>query len=159
LVVELGVQAVGEDPVGEPVWAEWFARWLVCLEQSGQVELVLRLTGDEEVRSLNARYRGVDAPTDVLSFAVEEHLAPQEDSPRCLGDIVISVPCATRQAHEFGHPVEVELAWLAVHGLLHLLGWDHPDEASWQAMVHRQCQLLQGVNVEYDWPRVYRTLR
>lgn len=146
------------DPVGEVVWQTWFCAWLSRLDRPEPSELVLRLTDDDEIRSLNARFRGIDLVTDVLSFEAAGALPPEEDSPLYLGDIVISVPCATRQAQKFGHSEEVELAWLAVHGLLHLLGWDHPDEEAWQDMVHTQSQLLKGVNVVYDWPRIYESV-
>jgi len=83
-------------------------------------ELALRVSGDRELRRLNRRFLGEDHATDVLSFPSDER-APGAH----LGDIVISWPAVTRQAREFGHPEESELALLAVHGFLHILGWDH----------------------------------
>jgi probable rRNA maturation factor len=83
-------------------------------------ELTLRITGDRELRRLNRRFLGEDHATDVLSFPSGE-TAPGA----YLGDIVISWPAVMRQAREFGHPEESELALLAVHGFLHILGWDH----------------------------------
>ncbi len=80
------------------------------------VEISLTLCDDPFIQQLNHTYRGKDAPTDVLSFA-------QED-PALLGDIVISVPTAARQAERAGWPLESELSLLGVHGLLHLLGYD-----------------------------------
>src|ERR1051325_11344369 len=78
--------------------------------------MAVRLTGDEELRRLNRDFAGEDHATDVLSFAGEgEHL----------GDLAISWPAVTRQAREHRHSAESELALLCVHGLLHLLGWDH----------------------------------
>jgi probable rRNA maturation factor len=83
-------------------------------------ELALRVSGDRELRRLNRRFLGEDHATDVLSF-------PSGESPpgAFLGDIVISWRAVTRQAAEFGHPPESEIALLAVHGFLHILGWDH----------------------------------
>ncbi|HEY3329406.1 MAG TPA: rRNA maturation RNase YbeY [Capsulimonadaceae bacterium] len=78
------------------------------------------LCGDTFIRDLNYRYRSLDKPTDVLSF-------PQDD-PECLGDIVISIDTAERQAAAASWPLESELALLAVHGLLHLVGHDDEDE-------------------------------
>jgi probable rRNA maturation factor len=78
--------------------------------------VAVRLTSDREVRRLNRAYAGEDHATDVLSFA--------GDAPH-LGDIAISWPATRRQAQEFGHAEATELALLSVHGLLHLLGWDH----------------------------------
>ncbi len=73
--------------------------------------------------------------------------------PLYLGDIVISVDTANRQATEQGHPLQTELAWLATHGLLHLLGWDHPDETSLLQMLERQAVLLQqiGLTINGDY--------
>lgn len=94
-----------------------------------RAEISVLLTGDDEIRALNRRYRGIDKATDVLSF-------PQGDREEWisvwweeLGDIVISVPTAEAQAREYGHGLQREIAFLFVHGLLHLLGFDHGDEA------------------------------
>ena len=109
-------------------------------ELSEAVEITLRITDDAEMQALNHAYRGVDSSTDVLSFAAHEE---SEDEPalalppelaaeleRHLGDIVISYPYAERQARQFGNSVAAELRLLAIHGTLHLLGYDHaaPDE-------------------------------
>jgi probable rRNA maturation factor len=90
-------------------------------------ELALRISGDRELRRLSRRFLGEDHATDVLSFPTGER-APGA----YLGDIVISWPAVTRQSGEFGHREESELALLAVHGFLHILGWDHatPPEES-----------------------------
>jgi probable rRNA maturation factor len=87
---------------------------------AGDSELVVRLTGDRELRRLNRAFLDEDSVTDVLSFPLGEggHL----------GDIAVSVPAAHRQAEAFGHPVESELALLCVHGFLHVLGWDHVSD-------------------------------
>ena len=83
---------------------------------AGPVTIAIRLTDDDELRRLNHDFAGHDSVTDVLSFAGrDEHL----------GDLAISWPMVLRQAQEFGEPDETELALLSVHGLLHLLGWDH----------------------------------
>jgi probable rRNA maturation factor len=88
-------------------------------------EMTVRLTGDTELRRLNASFLGLDEVTDVLSF-------PSGDSDGYLGDLALSWPAVVRQARTFGHPEDVEAGLLAVHGLLHLLGWDHatPAEAA-----------------------------
>jgi probable rRNA maturation factor len=87
-------------------------------------QLTVRLTGDRELRRLNREFLGEDHATDVLSF-------PSGDvAGGYLGDLALSWPAVVRQADQFGHPAGVEAALLAVHGLLHLLGWDHatPEE-------------------------------
>jgi len=97
------------------------------------------------MRSLNRRYRGKDRTTDVLSFALREGMFPNIQ-PAILGDIVISVPAASRQAEEAGHALNREIERLLVHGLLHLLGYDHergPREA--REMQRMELRLLKGL--------------
>lgn len=119
---------------------------------AGEAEVSLTLVDDAAIRELNRTYRGVDAPTDVLSFALEE-TAPEEPGytdpgeDRLLGDIIISVPTAVRQAGEYGHSLARELAFLAVHGFLHLLGYDHATAAGAADMEARQEAILAGVGL------------
>jgi len=103
-------------------------------------EITLLLTDDDQLKTLNKEYRGVDAPTDVLSFASGETM-PGMSEPY-LGDIVISVPTAERQAKQGGHSLKAELQLLTVHGTLHLLGYDHQDAATEAAMWAQQEQVL-----------------
>lgn len=110
---------------------------------------VLTLTNDEHLREYNRRYRGLDEPTDVLAFAAQEEAAdrrfrPPPGTEHWLGDIVISLPRARRQAHEAGHPVDDEVRLLAVHGLLHLLGYDHAEEGADQQMQVLADKILQS---------------
>lgn len=149
----------GSPPISTELWETWFQQWIQALqpEECGGAgcELSLRLTDDEEVRSLNASYRQKDQPTDVLAFAALEQDFPMPDElsetqPTYLGDIVISVDTATRQAQERGHSLKLELAWLATHGLLHLLGWDHPDDDSLTRMLQKQEELLNHVGFVTD---------
>ena len=108
-------------------------------------EMTVRLTGDRELRRLNASFLGLDEVTDVLSF-------PSGDSPAggpqgYLGDLALSWPAVVRQAHAFGHPEHVEAGLLAVHGLLHLLGWDHatPAEAAEMEALTQACLARAGL--------------
>lgn len=99
---------------------------------SGPVVLTVTLVDDEEIRQINQQHRGIDKATDVLSFplleaddeADQQFLLPP-DVPRELGDVVVSYPRAVEQAEEYGHSVERELAYLIVHGVLHIMGHDH----------------------------------
>jgi probable rRNA maturation factor len=91
----------------------------------GEATIAVRLTGDEELRRLNLEFAGIDASTDVLSFAGSGHH---------VGDLAISWPATLRQAQQYGHPDETELGLLAVHGFLHLLGWDHASATQRQEM-------------------------
>jgi probable rRNA maturation factor len=142
--------------VASDTWLQWFQQWLAVLRPQYSpihaYELSLRLTDDLEIQTLNANYRQQDTPTDVLAFAALEDEAsqfaqPQATVPLYLGDIVISVETAQRQAIAHNHSLDLELAWLAVHGLLHLLGWDHPDDESLSTMLHQQEILLQAVGL------------
>lgn len=111
-------------------------------------ELSLLLTTDEEVRRLNREHRGIDRPTDVLSFSlVEGEPVPQAPAAgsMLLGDVVVSYPQAVRQAGEYGHSIEREVAFLSVHGVLHLLGYDHQDPEEEAKMVARQNETLESL--------------
>lgn len=106
-----------------------------ALHQQGltaEIELTLVLTSDAQVQKLNRRFRGENLPTDVLSFPEDEN--DPENGQRYLGDVVISLPRARAQAETGGHSLQAELQLLAVHGVLHLLGHDHADEAQRGAM-------------------------
>jgi probable rRNA maturation factor len=106
--------------------------------------LGIALTDDETVRALNARHLGRDEPTDVLSFAFDDggdFVAPA-DAPRHLGDVVIAVPVAERQAAEAGHSLEDEIAHLLVHGVLHILGYDHERPTQARRMRAREEEIL-----------------
>ncbi len=98
------------------------------------VEVSVLLTNDAEIARLNETYRGRSGPTDVLSFAQREGEGADPQDP-VLGDIVISVERAEQQAREYGHGVARELGFLAVHGLLHLLGYDHQEPAAEREMM------------------------
>lgn len=93
-------------------------------------EISVLLAGDDEIRTLNRRFRRKDKPTDVLSFPAPES-AP--GSPRLAGDLAISVETAARQAAEAGHPLFTELQILVLHGILHLAGYDHETDAGQMA--------------------------
>lgn len=146
--LELTVQDLYQPSVvDESTWVAWFQDWLQTpgleLPPADTYELSLRLTTDTEIQALNAQFRHQDKSTDVLSFAAMEVDVPEiepepGDLSLYLGDIIISVDTAVRQAPEHGYALKKELAWLASHGLLHLLGWDHPDEPSLLLMLDQQ---------------------
>ena len=156
-------------PLAEPEdgWGPWEQRlsgWLAALApelpaplRAPAYSLGLALVGDGEIATLNQDWRAKPGPTDVLAFAAQdeglegappmplEHVLGAADAePLELGDIVISLETAARQATEHGHGLERELLFLASHGLLHLLGWDHPDDASLAAMLSRQETLIEA---------------
>ncbi|MFN3929430.1 MAG: rRNA maturation RNase YbeY [Thermoflexus sp.] len=105
----------------------------------GKAALSVVLVDEETIRHLNRTYRGIDAPTDVLSFPIHAELSP---GLRYLGDVVIAFPYAARQALREGHPLEGELALLTVHGVLHLLGYDHGTPRARRRMWRIQREIL-----------------
>jgi probable rRNA maturation factor len=112
-------------------------------------ELSLELIGDARIRRLNREYRQQDRVTDVLAFPIREAVVPQVRTPatNMLGDVVISLPTAIRQAQEVGRSIDDELATLLVHGVLHLCGYDHersPQEAV--RMSRREQQVLRMIS-------------
>jgi probable rRNA maturation factor len=110
------------------------------------LELSILLTSDDGIRPMNREYRGKDKPTDVLSFGQGFfHQGKRTQSgglANVLGDVVISVETARRQAAERGHPLEQEMRVLVVHGIVHLLGWDHEDDAEAEQMEAIERDLL-----------------
>lgn len=104
--------------------------------------LSLVFCDDPAIRELNQRYRGRDEPTDVLAFSQDE--GPEFPLPGGLGDVVISVETAERQAEASGKPLQEELEWLLLHGALHLLGYDHPNDAAAATMDARARAALRA---------------
>lgn len=152
-------QSAASGEISPETWETWFGVWLENQAQDVPVacgyEVSLRLTADPDMQALNAQYRQQDRATDVLAFAALEVNCPQPEEmlssePLYLGDIVISIDTARRQAQQQGHPLKTELAWLAAHGFLHLLGWDHPDEESLIQMLDRQQTLLQAIGMAIE---------
>ena len=114
------------------------------------VDITIILTDDAQIHELNKQYRGIDAPTDVLSFPSGD---TDPDSNRLyLGDVVISYPRAQAQAEAGGHPVEAELQLLVVHGVLHLSGYDHVEEQGKSGMRAAQAEILVLLGCEIASP-------
>jgi len=117
---------------------------------AAQTEVAVTFVDDQYIRELNLRYRGRDEPTDVLSFSMREGeegegLPPEAD--HLLGDVIISLERAQRQADEYGHSLAREVGFLTVHGLLHLLGYDHEDATGEGEMLARQEEILRGLGL------------
>jgi len=132
------------DP--EPLALEAFERlgeFVLGLEDvPAESELSIALVGIEEMAHLNEQYRGVVGPTDVLSFGCDEPCAAGSDEPITLGDVIIAPEVAEKQAAELGTTVEAELNLLLVHGVLHLLGYEHDADEAAAAMQAREQVLL-----------------
>jgi probable rRNA maturation factor len=108
-------------------------------------DLSIALTDDRQLHELNLDYLGVDSPTDVLSFPAAE--TDPETESLYLGDIAISIPRAMQQAQNAGHPVEAEAQLLVVHGVLHLLGYDHATEEEKAVMWAQQARVLEKLGL------------
>lgn len=135
--------------VVDAVWIKKIVRHVLKAEGvASPYEVSLVVTDSETVRQLNLDYRGVDEPTDVLAF----YMLPQKgadsfftlppDGTTRLGEVIISYPLAAAQAREQGHSLERELALLVIHGILHLLGYDHEELQGEEKMRKRERELL-----------------
>jgi probable rRNA maturation factor len=139
---------------------EWIARLEQLLGLAGEAEgvtdgeVALTFVDDARIHELNREYRGIDRPTDVLSFAMQEGDEPDivfdgledgESDPfsGMLGDIVISLERAKAQSEEYGHSLEREIGFLFVHGFLHLLGYDHQTAEEEAVMFAKQEEILR----------------
>lgn len=131
-------------------------------QPQGECEWSIRLTDDAELHVLNRQFRGMDKPTDVLSFGGERYrdgkplgganIPTGNEGAEYLGDIVISMDRCAAQAEAGGHSVNVELALLVVHGTLHLLGYDHGTTARKARMWPAQARALQSLGIEIEVP-------
>lgn len=114
---------------------------------TGEIEVSVTFVDEERIQEINREYRDKDQPTDVISFALNEQSEGEPDlnipgMPNMLGDIIVSVSHIKNQAEEYGHSYERELGFLVVHGMLHLLGYDHMTEAEEKEMFSRQEDIL-----------------
>lgn len=129
------------------------ARIALGKELDEDIEVGVLWVDDAYIRTLNREYRGKDCPTDVLSFALREQIGEEPEvindpfGEMLLGDIVISLETAHRQAQEYGHTLEREVAFLAVHGMLHLLGYDHVEENERNVMQQEEEKILTALGI------------
>lgn len=120
---------------------------------SGPLEIELSIVDAEQIRSLNSQFRGLDEVTDVLSFPqhgdeAEAVFVASPDGVDRLGDVVICLPRAREQAEEYGHSLAREVSYLFVHGVLHLLGYDHEEDAERMEMRRREEATLAAVGLQ-----------
>ncbi|MCI9233046.1 MAG: rRNA maturation RNase YbeY [Bacilli bacterium] len=120
------------------------------VEKTKAVVFNIILIDNQNIHKMNLEYRGIDRPTDVISFALEDDkvFLNVEGIPRILGDIYISIEKAKEQAELYGHSFTRELSFLAVHGLLHLLGYDHMEKEDEKVMFDRQELILDGFGIK-----------
>lgn len=146
-----GVEVQLDLPAGEPFLevVREAAEATLAATAAPRTALTLLLTGDDALRRLNRDFLGLDEPTDVLSFPAGAAMPGMEPY---LGDVAISVPQATRQAQAAGHLLAAELQLLAVHGVLHLLGYDHLEAEDKRQMWALQAQILATLGAEITQP-------
>lgn len=125
---------------------------LVYDEFDTECEVSLSIVNDEEIKEINASFRSIDSSTDVLSFPqidydLDETVMTNEKDEIVLGDIIISIDTAKRQAQEYGHSLKRELCFLTVHSMLHLLGYDHMTEEEEKEMFAKQKDILEKAGI------------
>ncbi len=162
---EEGIRDLGLDC--DEIFEKAARQALVFTDCPYECELSLTLTDDDRIRELNREHRGIDASTDVLSFPMLDFETPgdfsgaEESFAECfnpesgelmLGDIVISVDHVYRQAEEYGHGLKREFAFLIVHSMLHLQGFDHIKEADRVKMEEAQDIILDQIEITRDTP-------
>ena len=114
------------------------------------VEFNVIIIDNERIHELNQKYRGVDRETDVITFALEDHKDIEFEDVRLLGDIYISIDKAKSQAQEYGHSLKREISFLTIHGLLHLLGYDHMNEKDEKIMFGLQEEILNSYGIKRE---------
>jgi probable rRNA maturation factor len=148
----LDIQKEVEAPSGIEDKLKTAAQSVLENEHVVSAMLTILLTDDQTMRSLNRQFRSEDKSTDVLSFPFGEELGSLGDQPPYLGDIAISVPYARRQAEARGHSATAEIQLLAIHGILHLLGYDHEMEDAKEEMWAVQRKVLDQLNLAHVEP-------
>jgi probable rRNA maturation factor len=147
---EIDIQNDSAYAVNEPRLRDAVATVLTQHTVADGTAVTIVFTGNDEVAALNRQYRGVDSPTDILSFPADKPPVEIPDEPPYLGDLIIAYPYASAQAQTEGHSLDDSLALLVVHGSLHLLGYDHDTKERRAAMWAEQEKALRVLNVPLD---------
>ena len=127
-----------------------YVKYVVKKLELDKCEFNIILVDNKRIHEINKEYRNVDRETDVISFAMEDEMDVNYENFRLLGDIYISVDKCYLQAEEYGHSRVREICFLATHGILHLLGYDHMNEEDEKKMFGLQNELLDGYNIKRD---------
>lgn len=140
------LRVIVTDGRGRVRRADRLRRWLAGVAPpSVRGEVAIALVCDRKMRDLNRQYRGIDRATDVLSFPATSEVTPDVGVEPHLGDIVIATGVARRQARAAGHPLGAELRCLALHGLLHLIGYDHERDTGQMERLERRLRRRGGL--------------
>ncbi|MGN1358359.1 MAG: rRNA maturation RNase YbeY [Bacilli bacterium] len=125
-----------------------YIKYVVNELELEKCEFNIIIIDNERIREINREYRKIDKETDVISFALEDNMDISYDDFRLLGDIYISIDRCYEQAMEYGHSREREICFLATHGILHLLGYDHMESEDEKEMFSLQNKLLDGYDIK-----------
>lgn len=146
---QIGIFNQTKEEIEELKVIEELMNYAVSYQQLENVIFNVIVIDNEKIHKINLEYRGVDRPTDVISFALEDNTDfPLLEEGRVLGDIYISIEKAREQALLYGHSLKRELSFLAVHGLLHLLGYDHMNPEDEKVMFELQEMILDGFGIK-----------
>lgn len=154
-MIEISVARDGVEE-GEPPSTPWVERvvhkTLEVARLLGPCEVSVLLADNSKIHELNREYRGIDKPTDVLSFALEEDetVVLPPGFPRMLGDVIVSMETVARQAAEHGRSSSAECAWALCHGVLHLLGYDHQTDEDEDVMRAKEQEVLAGLGEDIE---------
>ena len=127
-----------------------YIKYVVKKLELEKCEFNIIVVDNDKIHEINKEYRNVDRETDVISFAMEDNMDVKYDNFRLLGDIYISIDRVYSQAKEYGHSDLREICFLATHGILHLLGYDHMEPEDEKEMFDLQNELLDGYNIRRD---------
>ena len=125
-----------------------YVKYLVKKLKLDKCEFNIIIVDNDKIHKINKEYRNVDRPTDVISFAMEDNMDIKYEDFRLLGDIYISIDKCYEQAKEYEHSRVREICFLATHGILHLLGYDHMEEEEEKEMFGLQEELLDGYDIK-----------
>ena len=125
-----------------------YVKYVVKELELDNCEFNIIIVDNKKIHEINREYRNVDRETDVISFALEDNMDIKYDDFRLLGDIYISIDKCYSQALEYGHSKVREICFLATHGILHLLGYDHMEASDEKEMFDLQNKLLDGYNIK-----------
>lgn len=136
-----------KEQIEELKYVEMVLNMAIEKEKVGQVSFNVIIVDNEYIHKLNKEYRKIDRPTDVITFALEDYEDIKYEDFRLLGDIYISLDKAKSQAIEYGHSFKREICFLAVHGFLHLLGYDHMEKEEEKIMFGKQELILNEAGI------------
>ena len=138
------------EKIKELSWLKGLLNYALDYLKLDNVEFNIIIIDNPRIHEMNKEYRGVDRETDVITFALEDHKDIEFEDVRILGDVYISIDKARSQAEEYGHSLKREISFLAIHGLLHLLGYDHMKPEDEKVMFDLQDKILDSYGIKRE---------